>query len=38
MIRDWIRVATLIENAPDNERLDGRAFEPRYVDAEPLTL
>ena len=29
---------TLIENDPDNARLDGRTFEPRLVDAEPLTL
>nr|WP_297460476.1 outer membrane protein assembly factor BamD [uncultured Halomonas sp.] len=28
----------LIENDPDNERLDGRTFEPEHVDAEPLTL
>lgn len=29
---------TLIENDPDNARLDGKTFEPRYVDAKPLTL
>ncbi|MEC9482112.1 MAG: outer membrane protein assembly factor BamD [Halomonas sp.] len=31
-------LATLIKNAPDHERLDGRTFEPEHVDAEPLTL
>lgn len=31
-------LATLVENDPDNERLDGRTFEPRHVDAKPLTL
>jgi len=29
---------TLIKNDPDNPRLDGKAFDPKYVDAEPLTL
>ncbi|MBZ9558952.1 MULTISPECIES: outer membrane protein assembly factor BamD [Modicisalibacter] len=29
---------TLVENDPDNARLDGKTFEPRYVDAKPLTL
>ncbi|MDN3525175.1 outer membrane protein assembly factor BamD [Halomonas sabkhae] len=24
----------LIDNAPDHERLDGRTFDPRYIDAE----
>lgn len=28
----------LIKNDPDNPRLDGETFEPKYVDAEPLTL
>ncbi|WP_136067985.1 outer membrane protein assembly factor BamD [Modicisalibacter radicis] len=39
-MRDRARdvLKTLIENDPDNERLDGRTFEPRHVDAEPLTL
>jgi len=34
--REVLRV--LIENDPDNARLDGRTFEPEHVDAEPLTL
>lgn len=39
-MRDRARevLKTLIDNDPDNERLDGRTFEPRLVDAEPLTL
>jgi len=39
-MRDRARdvLKTLIENDPDNQRLDGRTFEPRRVDAEPLTL
>ena len=39
-MRDRARevLKTLIENDPDNARLDGRTFEPRLVDAEPLTL
>ncbi|MBB3141675.1 outer membrane protein assembly factor BamD [Halomonas organivorans] len=28
---------TLIDNAPDHERLDGRTFDPRYVDAPALS-
>lgn len=28
----------LIQNDPDNERLDGRTFEPRYVKADDLTV
>ena len=27
----------LIENDPDNERLNGRRFEPKYVDGAPLS-
>ena len=27
----------LLENDPDNERLDGRRFEPKYVDEAPLS-
>ncbi|MDW5376201.1 outer membrane protein assembly factor BamD [Halomonas sp. HP20-15] len=39
-MRDRARdvLKTLVENDPDNERLDGRTFEPRHVDAKPLTL
>ncbi|QEL12080.1 outer membrane protein assembly factor BamD [Kushneria phosphatilytica] len=39
-MRDRARqtLALLIKNDPDNARLDGDTFEPRYVDAEPLTL
>jgi outer membrane protein assembly factor BamD len=29
---------TLINNDPDNPRLDGKTFEPEHVDAKPLTL
>ncbi|SHF64810.1 Beta-barrel assembly machine subunit BamD [Modicisalibacter ilicicola DSM 19980] len=39
-MRDRARdvLATLIENDPDNQRLEGRTFEPVYVDARPLRL
>ncbi|MFG6178647.1 outer membrane protein assembly factor BamD [Halomonas sp. THAF12] len=33
--RETLRI--LIDNAPDHERLDGRTFDPRYVDAAPLS-
>ncbi|WP_156181570.1 outer membrane protein assembly factor BamD [Halomonas sp. PR-M31] len=39
-MRDRARevLATLIENDPENKRLDGRTFKPVHVDAEPLSL
>jgi outer membrane protein assembly factor BamD len=39
-MRDRARqvLTTLIENDPDNARLDGRTFKPKHVDAEPLAL
>ncbi|KXS38133.1 outer membrane protein assembly factor BamD [Modicisalibacter tunisiensis] len=39
-MRDRARevLKTLIDNDPNNDRLDGTTFEPKYVDAEPLTL
>lgn len=39
-MRDRARevLATLIDNAPDHARLDGRTFEPQHVDADPLAL
>lgn len=33
--RETLRV--LIDNAPDHERLDGRTFDPQYVEADPIT-
>lgn len=39
-MRDRARevLAVLIDNDPDNERLNGTTFRPRHVDAAPLTL
>jgi outer membrane protein assembly factor BamD len=39
-MRDRARavLATLIENDPNNARLNGNTFEPEHVDAEPLRL
>ncbi|EPC00007.1 competence protein ComL [Litchfieldella anticariensis FP35 = DSM 16096] len=39
-MRDRARevLTTLIENDPDNARLNGRTFQPRHVDAKPLSV